>query len=319
MELNEPSEKSGGVGSKHLKHPVLTGIAIVIGFIVIVGVIGALSVGGTEPSQTLQASDNSSAGTNANPCSADITSSAVAVDYKQLEKDPDSFKGKVAKFTGQVVQIIEFNGITNIRLAVTKTDYGWDPSNIIYIEYDAHTDAVEDDVVTVYGIIAGNYTYTSQANFKISVPSMLACVVKEGTAATATVTTRKAPVSTTQSQPTSALVTQAPEQVAPAKTWHSVYNYSNGTTIQTPPFALQGSEQRITYGCLVTDSSGGDSANLFNGVIAATSGYPSNTFASFITCPSQNTSYVYANPPGQYYLDLTASNASYTVTVEDYY
>lgn len=58
----------------------------------------------------------------------------------------------------------------------------WDSSSIVYIQYAGHNDVVDDDVVTVYGLLAGPQTYTSQANFQITVPSMYACFVTKKTA-----------------------------------------------------------------------------------------------------------------------------------------
>ncbi|MBR8646364.1 hypothetical protein KEH51_29255 [[Brevibacterium] frigoritolerans] len=78
------------------------------------------------------------------------------------------------KYTGQIVQILEGDGSTNIRLAVSKDSYGWSYDDIIYIEYDGTTDFVDEDVVTVYGEIYGDYSYTSQAGYEIHLPGMIA-------------------------------------------------------------------------------------------------------------------------------------------------
>ena len=42
-----------------------------------------------------------------------------------------------------------------------------------------HTEAVQDDIVTVYGYLEGSYTYTSQANFQITLPSFVACDIEK--------------------------------------------------------------------------------------------------------------------------------------------
>lgn len=57
--------------------------------------------------------------------------------------------------------------MTHIRLDIGNRD-------IIYIEYDDYTDFVEDDHITVYGEIYGDYSYESQAGWTITVPAIIA-------------------------------------------------------------------------------------------------------------------------------------------------
>lgn len=99
---------------------------------------------------------------------------AQPIEYAQLKKNPDRYKGEYVKYTGEVVQILEGDNYTNIRLAVTKTSYGYDFNDVIFIEYPGYTDFVDNDIVTVYGEIYGSYSYESQAGFNISLPGLLA-------------------------------------------------------------------------------------------------------------------------------------------------
>lgn len=99
---------------------------------------------------------------------------AQTIDYPQLKKNPDRYQGEYVKYTGQILQILEGDNITNIRLAVTKTSYGYDFNDVIFIEYPGYTDFVDDDIITVYGEIYGSYSYKSQAGFEISLPGLLA-------------------------------------------------------------------------------------------------------------------------------------------------
>ncbi|MGE7604381.1 hypothetical protein ACQKL5_18185 [Peribacillus sp. NPDC097675] len=99
---------------------------------------------------------------------------AKPIEYNRLKKNPDKMIGEYTKYTGKVVQIQEEEDFTAIRLAVTKTSYGYDPNDIIMVMYAGTTDYIEDDVITVYGTISGKYNYTSQAGWEISIPSMLA-------------------------------------------------------------------------------------------------------------------------------------------------
>jgi hypothetical protein len=105
---------------------------------------------------------------------AEQKANAQPIDYKQLEKNPDRYAGEYVKYTGEIIQIMEGDDVTNIRLAVTKDSYGYDYNDVIYIEYPGLTEFVEEDVVTVYGEVYGSYSYESQAGYNITIPSVIA-------------------------------------------------------------------------------------------------------------------------------------------------
>ncbi|MCK5027655.1 MAG: DUF4352 domain-containing protein [Candidatus Pacebacteria bacterium] len=107
-----------------------------------------------------------------------IKNQAQAVDFKELEKNPNSFSGKIVKFIGQVVEIQQNGDRGIIRLSVTKESFGWSFSDIVWVDYQNGTNALKDDIVTVYGLLTGTKIYTSQANYKISLPSITACVIE---------------------------------------------------------------------------------------------------------------------------------------------
>lgn len=99
---------------------------------------------------------------------------AKDLSYPELKKNPDGHKDELVKYTGEIVQIIESGGSTDIRLAVTKKSYGYNTNDIVYVTFDKPTEFVEKDIVTVTGNIEGSYSYTSQAGWNISVPLMKA-------------------------------------------------------------------------------------------------------------------------------------------------
>lgn len=108
----------------------------------------------------------------------DIKDSAITIDYKQLEKNKNRDVGKLAKFKGQIVQILEEGDYTVIRLSVAQDSWGWDTNAILWVEYAGTTEFVQDDVITVYGRMMGEHSYQSQAGWDISVPSMLAEIIE---------------------------------------------------------------------------------------------------------------------------------------------
>jgi hypothetical protein len=89
---------------------------------------------------------------------ASLRQRAVVVDFKALNKNPDAFSGKIAQFSGKIDQISETSdGSGWMRLAVTRDEYGIYDDDV-YVEYNTHTDAVEKDIVTVYGFLTGSET-----------------------------------------------------------------------------------------------------------------------------------------------------------------
>lgn len=94
----------------------------------------------------------------------------TGITYNQLARTPDDYKGKKAKFTGKVVQVMEGDKETDLRIAV---DGNYD--TILFVGYDPKITSIrilENDNVTVKGKSLGIYSYQSTMGGKISVPSV---------------------------------------------------------------------------------------------------------------------------------------------------
>ena len=293
-------------------------VIIVIFVIIIISAAGGGQSGGTSTSDNSSVSQPQSQPSICDSSLQTLKKEAQKISYKQLTKDPNSFMGKTASFTGQILEIQQSGDTGILRLSVTNLGYGiWDPNDVIYVTYNKATQAVQDDIVTVTGTLTGTETYTSQANYQITIPSMNICSVETQTAKAASPAVASAtPTSqpTTVSTPTPTPTVVPPPPPPPLASWHTAYTYNSSANIHTPPFSLQGKQQKIDYTCSVSDG-----FDWFNGVIdSVSSDQPaSDVFASIVTCPTSTSTYEYSLPPGQYYLDL--SGGSYTVTVEDYY
>ncbi|KMN47078.1 hypothetical protein [Bacillus sp. LK2] len=95
----------------------------------------------------------------------------TGITYDQLARTPDDFKGKKAKFTGKVLQVMEGQGETQLRVAVNG-NY----DKVLYIAYKSdiiNSRVLENDNVTIKGKSAGIYTYKSTMGGEISIPAML--------------------------------------------------------------------------------------------------------------------------------------------------
>ena len=96
----------------------------------------------------------------------------TGITYNQLARTPDNYKGEKAKFSGKVIQVMEGNKETDIRVAV-----GDNYDNVLFVGYDpkiTSTRILENDSVTVKGTSIGIYSYQSTMGGKISIPGMWA-------------------------------------------------------------------------------------------------------------------------------------------------
>lgn len=95
-----------------------------------------------------------------------------SVSYKKIARNPDDYEGKQLKFSGKVVQVMEGDDETQIRLA---TDGEYD--DVVLVGYDPSImdeRILEDDTVTVYGTSVGLITYESTMGGNITIPALVA-------------------------------------------------------------------------------------------------------------------------------------------------
>lgn len=95
-----------------------------------------------------------------------------SMDYAAVAQNPDSYKDKKLYAKGKIVQVIEGDSETDLRVA-TATD-GYD--DIVFVAYDpdildgAHL--TEGQYIGVYGHCKGQVSYTSALGAKISIPGL---------------------------------------------------------------------------------------------------------------------------------------------------
>ncbi len=98
--------------------------------------------------------------------------STDTVEYRKLNKNPDTYIGERLRFTGEVIQIMEDSSGTVMRLAVTEGSYGYDYNDVVWAYCPGTVDIYEEDVIRVWGECTGSYSYTSQAGWEITIPGM---------------------------------------------------------------------------------------------------------------------------------------------------
>jgi phage-related protein len=95
----------------------------------------------------------------------------TGITYDQLARTPDDFITQKVKFRGKVVQVMEGDGTTQIRLAVNE-NY----DTILFAEFDSSvvsSRVLEDDIITIMGLSSGLITYESTMGGQISIPGVL--------------------------------------------------------------------------------------------------------------------------------------------------
>lgn len=102
--------------------------------------------------------------------------------YDEIARSPGSYEGKRAKFTGEVIQVQQSNGqglvVYVMRVNVTKGRYSY--KDTVYTTYLTTEDApriLEDDIITMYGTLEGEKTYTTVLGASVTIPAFTAIYV----------------------------------------------------------------------------------------------------------------------------------------------
>lgn len=162
------------------KKGVLIGIIVAV-VIVVVAFVGILALGGDD--ESTGTANAPAASEEATMSKVDFIASCQEYTYEEIARDPDQYKGKNAKFTGQVIQVQEDGDDVIMRVSITKNeyDYGDGDSDVfyedpIYVEYtqksNSESRVLENDIVTLYGTLGGLMTYESIFGEQISIPSI---------------------------------------------------------------------------------------------------------------------------------------------------
>lgn len=97
--------------------------------------------------------------------------------YSSIARNPDSYKGKYAALRGEVIQVMEDGLSYTLRVNITKGSYGfW--SDTILVTYTAKSKdedrILEDDIVKMYGMLGGTYTYETVLGSQLTIPILFA-------------------------------------------------------------------------------------------------------------------------------------------------
>lgn len=104
------------------------------------------------------------------------TSLAKTYDYKDIERNPDEYKGDIAVFQGRVMQVSEL-GTNQVHYRVGLEDSEGTWSHILYVTYvrgEGEPRILEDDTIKIYGDLNGVITYESVMAGNITIPAIIA-------------------------------------------------------------------------------------------------------------------------------------------------
>lgn len=94
------------------------------------------------------------------------------IQYEDAARYPDRHQGEQTSFSGCVLQVMEDGGYMAYRIS-SRGRY----NDVVYVAQkmeDITVPLLEDDMVTVYGIHCGNYSYTSITGATITIPLVYA-------------------------------------------------------------------------------------------------------------------------------------------------
>ncbi|MGN0529284.1 MAG: hypothetical protein ACI4IE_09135 [Eubacterium sp.] len=175
---------------------------LIIVFVLII-IISAVSGGGSDSDSSSDASSNTTVSEEITEEETETTTETTTVttteettvskkkykeqckkiNYKDLARNPDNYKGEKVKFTGEVIQVIEssWDNSVEYRIAVSKEDWGYSSDEVVYVTYEMSENEsriLEDDIVTFYGEADGLCTYESTMGAQISIPQVNAVVIE---------------------------------------------------------------------------------------------------------------------------------------------
>lgn len=95
----------------------------------------------------------------------------TGITFLDLSRNPDDYVGKKVKFSGKVAQVVEGHPTNKARMSTRGRN-----DNMIFIEYKSDLIAqrlIEDDIITIYGVADGLYTYTTIIGGTVTLPRII--------------------------------------------------------------------------------------------------------------------------------------------------
>ena len=111
----------------------------------------------------------------------DYKAACGEIEYRELARSAEKYKGNKVKFEGQIQQVAydSENGESEYLIHVTKDDLGlWSDSIYVYYANKSDSKFIEDDIVAIYGEASGEESYTSVLGQNITIPAITAAYME---------------------------------------------------------------------------------------------------------------------------------------------
>ncbi len=152
-------------GAKN-KKPLFKRVSTYILLLIIVVIVAVIATSGNQ----YKLSDDAK-----NMSEKDYKAACQEVAYEDLMRNIDKYVGQKVKFTGEVFQVVydSDSGESQYLISVTKDEYDFYTDNVYaYYTVGGNEKLIEGDIVTIYGEISGDYTYTGALGTSNTVPHM---------------------------------------------------------------------------------------------------------------------------------------------------
>ena len=90
--------------------------------------------------------------------------------YDEIARNPDKYEKSLAKFTGEVVQVLKEDNEIQMRVDVTYNGYIYSDTVYVFYKISNGVNVLEGDIVTMYGELRGMQEYESVLGQTISIP-----------------------------------------------------------------------------------------------------------------------------------------------------
>ena len=111
----------------------------------------------------------------------DYKTACNEIEYSELARSANKYKGSKVKFEGEIQQVIydSENGESEYLIHVTKDDLGlWSDSIYVYYANKSDSKFIEDDIVAIYGEASGEESYTRVLGQNIKIPAVTAAYME---------------------------------------------------------------------------------------------------------------------------------------------
>lgn len=167
--------KSGCIGR------IFKGVLLFFGTLVAIGIIASVIVA-IVPSAKVPPSNTSTAARISNgapeaQATATLTTQQIQgrakdISFKELARNTEKHIGELLKYNGKVVQVLENSGDYELRVNVTKDEYGFWSDTVYLICLQCPTRPLEDDIISFVAVVDGRLTYKSTMGADITLPQL---------------------------------------------------------------------------------------------------------------------------------------------------